>query len=104
MKYKYTISYIAALIICVFIARDFYRDTFSTKKWMENPYKRPKMVDDILEKDKLEGKTKYQVLSLLGTQDVFDKENDCYFYELKNGKILKIYFEHNEVITTEIVD
>lgn len=56
-----------------------YEYTFSTDRWIKYPRERVKMVDDLLRKYKLIGKTKEEVVELLGNET-----NRAYFKEVNN--------------------
>ena len=61
-----------------------YNNHFTVEKWMKSPEKRVYMVDDLLTKYKLTGKSKNEVEMLLGkaTQDAYFKEYDNIVYHL----------------------
>lgn len=68
-RFNYTvfaILIIGILLCAVWGIRYKYQHTFSTSKWTANPHERVKMVDDMLSKHDLTGKTEQEIIALLG--------------------------------------
>lgn len=61
---------------------------FDRETWMEKPDERVKMVDHFLTHNNLKGKTKRQIISLLGqpNDDGYSKENNNIVYYLGDEK------------------
>ncbi|MDR0286809.1 MAG: hypothetical protein LBI03_03745 [Clostridiales bacterium] len=59
-----------------------YEHTFSTQRWIEYPRERVKMVDDLLLKHDLTGKSKEEIVKLLGneTENAYFKTNGNFVY------------------------
>ena len=90
-----------------------YEHTFSTSRWIEYPRERVKMVDSLLEKHVLVGKSKEEIIGLLGneTENAYFKEvnNFVYYMGDERGLIsidsewLVIEFRNNVVIDAKIM-
>lgn len=81
---KVAIVLIAAFFISKALILLFDKN-FDSTNWKNLPQERYKMLDDILENKYLMGKTKQDVISILGTPDKkFISEDDFYIYNLGN--------------------
>ena len=90
MRINYIIAGICALMLFFFAAVILvYRDqhSFSTEKWVREPEKRWKMVDDLLVDYELVGMTESEILSLLGNSDESNPldEKHRFVYDLGEG-------------------
>lgn len=68
---------ISGVILIVFLI--FSPDKFNQERWLNNPSKRVDMVDNLVSDGRLKGKTKIEIIDLLGIQD-----KDAYFIEPNN--------------------
>ncbi len=60
-----------------------FEERFNDAAWRDQPSKRHQMVDDLIEKNLLTGKTKIEVMSLLGPPSSdYSLENDFFIYNL----------------------
>ncbi|SDX30577.1 hypothetical protein [Tepidimicrobium xylanilyticum] len=100
------------VIIIFFGAKYKYQHTFSTNRWIKYPRERVKMVDDMLQKHKLVGQTKKDIVKLLGdatNTDYFKEDNNVVYYlGDERGFIsidsewLVITFDNNIVVEVKI--
>ena len=100
------------LSIVIFGVKYKYEHTFSTDRWIKYPRERVKKVDDMLEKHILIGKTKEEVVELLGneTDGAHFKELNNFVYYLgdERGLIsidsewLVVTFDNDIVVEVEI--
>lgn len=104
-----SIFFIAILYTCI---NYYYEHTFTPERWSEStPSKRGKMVDNLLKRYDLVGKTREEIISLLGEDKEIDmfKEHNNLVYFLGNEKAfifidmkcLVITFENNKSINIE---
>lgn len=112
-KVKYIIITLFILGISLRVVRYKYESTFSTKRWIKYEEKRDLMVEDMLEKYDLVGKSKEQIIELLGeeTGHPFLNEQNNLVYILGNNSRwgideywLIITFENEVVSNVEIVE
>lgn len=74
---------ILIIIVIIWIGFKKYNSNFSSEKWIENPNKRVNIVDDLLNEYKFIGKSKSEVIKLLGTpteQAYFKEVNNIVYY------------------------
>ena len=55
-----------------------FEERFDESRWQSNPARRYKMADDLIDQKLLIGKTKDEVISLLGHPEFFDENTDDY--------------------------
>jgi len=99
------IVYIGLIIIWICYASYYPQETFSKEKWNANVEKRYSMSRNIIKSDMLIGKTKEEIVTLLG-DDYHEYSKDHIGYYLGfvpkimgiDPDILDIYFEENKVI------
>ena len=114
MKYKLTITILfIILIVSSYISRDIYIHTFTTEKWLNDPYGRVNIVDDMLDRYSLVGMSESEINKLLGdeTKNAYFKEDDNIVYWLgpERGLVsidsewLVITFEKGTVSKYEIL-
>ena len=84
-----------------------FEERFNEETWRNEPTKRYEMVDDLLERNLLNGKTKEEVIGLLGQPSSGRSlENDFFLYNLgspphftkSEPEELRIIFENQKVI------
>ncbi|WP_409304972.1 hypothetical protein [Peribacillus sp. SCS-155] len=68
---------IVGVIYMLFLA--FSPDKFNQDRWLNKPEERVDMVDSLLSEERVKGKTKAEIIDLLGKQ-----EEELYFKELHN--------------------
>lgn len=68
-----------------------YRHTFTVEKWLKAPNDRIKIVDDLIKRYKLIGKTEQEIISLLG-------EEEEYANTITSFKMSQEYFEPESTI------
>jgi hypothetical protein len=97
--------YVAAIIIWIFSMTYYPSKDFDKVEWKSNIEERYKMSEDIIDSDILIGKSKQEVIELLGTEYWADGESHISYYlgfvpSLANidPDILDIYFENGKVI------
>ena len=74
-RQNYTVFAIVVLLIAAVLIGMLVNEIqsgFTTKKWMENPDERTKIVDDLLEKHELMGMSRENIERLLGDEDDAD--------------------------------
>lgn len=90
----FTILIIGILLCTVWGIRYKYQHTFSTSKWIENPHERVNIVDDMLLKNDLIGKTKQEIIALLGEESgkkiSSAKENSFAYYLGDERRLISI--------------
>lgn len=89
-----------------------FEERFDKERWRSEPSTRYKMVNDIIDNQQIIGKTKDEVIVLLGKPNSsISKEKDLFFYRLgqqpsffeaKRAQLL-IVFKHQEVAEVAIV-
>ena len=85
----------------------YYNDwQFSTEEWKRAPSKRHEIVDDLIDSDILDGKTKQEVISILGEPYPYiNKNSDTLIYDMgtppaffeEKLELLRIVFEQGIV-------
>lgn len=65
-------KFVFYLLICFFVLGGLYswfdkQNDFSTERWIDKPFERVKIVDDLLTSYQLVGMTKQEIVELLGT-------------------------------------
>lgn len=113
-KYLIFILMLSYSIISIGYAFYVYKYTFTTEKWIKKSDTRVNIVENMLKENKLKGKTKSEIHSLLGKEDTsidhYSNNSEKWFYELgKRRKFLKakkeyliIQFQNDSVIGFEI--
>ncbi|WFA09041.1 hypothetical protein [Tissierella sp. Yu-01] len=112
-RFRYVFLSVMITGIIIFTIKYKYEHTFSTNRWIEFPRERVKMVDSLLEKHVLVGKSKEEIIGLLGneTENAYFKEvnNFVYYMGDERGLIsidsewLVIEFRNNVVIDAKIM-
>lgn len=77
---------ICVLLLAGVLARYEIKHRFTTEKWLEQPEQRREIVDDFLKRYALEGRTKEEVIALLGEGEVYD-DRLMYFLGMERGLI-----------------
>lgn len=113
VKISYIILGIFVISIIFLVVKYKYEHTFSTNRWIRYPSERVNMVDDMLGKHDLIGRSKEQVIELLGnkTENAYFKESNNLVYYMgdERGLIsidsewLVITFADNVVIDVKIM-
>jgi hypothetical protein len=100
------IIYIGLIIAWVYAVTDYPKVDFDKTKWAADIEKRYEMTDDLVDNEKLTGKTKDEIIELLGLEDNTQQSNQWTYYigfrprlfsvdpdilviEFKNGKVFK---------------
>lgn len=81
-KYKVGLFFLLAIGISLPLV-GLFQDRFEENQWKTNPTERHKMIDDLFESKVLTGKTKTEVISILG--EPFSKSNtkkDIFIYNI----------------------
>lgn len=81
----FAIFVIIAVILGISLIKYKLQREFSTSRWIANPSERVDMIDDMLSENELVGKTKEEIISLLGNDngdDGPDREGDIKVYYL----------------------
>lgn len=102
------VLYVGIIMIWVFSVSYYPKTDFSKKEWDENKEERYKMSDDIIKNEVLIGKTKEEVIELLGDEFYTYNENHM-AYDLGfvpgffniDPDVLDIYFEKGKVIKVD---
>lgn len=102
------IIYIAAILIWIFTISYYPNNDFNRDKWVSNKEERFKMSKDIIESEILIGKTKSEIIQLLG-EDYFRYDENHIAYDLGfvpgimniDPYVLDIYFEKGKVIKVD---
>lgn len=87
-RINYTIFFVLIIIISIpitMLTLHKYRSKFTTEKWIQNPRKRSKLVDNLLSRYDLIGMSKEEIISLLGEdsgQEAYFKEENNFVYYL----------------------
>ena len=97
--------YVIVIIMWVFTISYYPKTTFNKQRWDENKEERYKMSKDIIKSELLIGKTKEEIINLLGDDFYIYSENHIaydlgFVPELFNidPDVLDIYFENEKVI------
>ncbi len=96
--------YVGIIMIWVFSVSYYPETDFSKQEWKENKEERYKMSNDIIESEMLIGKTKEEVIELLG-DDFYSYDEGHIAYDLGfvpglfniDPDVLDIYFENSKV-------
>jgi hypothetical protein len=98
--------YIGIIMIWLFSVSYYPKTDFNKQEWNENKKERYKMSNDIIKSEILIGKTKEEVIELLGNDSYFyDESHIAYDLGFVPGlfnidpDVLDIYFENGKVIT-----
>lgn len=91
-----------------------FEERFSKEKWKAEPTRRYKMVDDLIESQILKGKSKEEVILMLGYPNLrSDNDNDVFAYSLgvppsffksKREKLLVIFSKEIVKDVTLVID
>ena len=99
------ISYVAIIMIWIFSITFYISDNFNKEEWKHNEYERYRMTEDIIENQILLGKTKNEIIELLGNDYNICNENEItYFIGHVPGlfnidpSVLAIYFNNGKVV------
>lgn len=91
-KRRFIIQFILVSTLPIFcgfmLTLNEYKSHFSTERWVNNPGERVYMVDDLLTHYKLSGKTREEIVHLLGdpTETWYFKEDNNIVYYLGNER------------------
>ncbi len=96
--------YLAILFVILYAYAYYPKEEFNRKEWISNPQERYEMTENIIESNMLIGKSKDEVIKLLGGD--YSISNDSIYYEIGmlpglfrlEPDILDIYFENNIVV------
>lgn len=99
------ILYFGGIMIWIFSVSYYPKIDFNQQKWTENTEERYKMSDDIIKNKILIGKTKSEIIELLG-EDFYKYDENHIAYDLGfvpglfniDPDVLDIYFENGKVI------
>ena len=99
------IIYVSIIIIWILSVSYYPKKDFNKEKWDTNIEQRYEMSKDIIKSEMLIGKTKEEVIEILG-QDYYEGGKDIIYYYLGfvpalfniDPDILDIYFENGKVI------
>jgi hypothetical protein len=100
------IIYICLIMAWVYAVTDYPKIEFNKAKWATDIEKRYEMTDDLVDNEQLTGKTKDEIIELLGLEDNTQQSNQWTYYigfrprlfsvdpdilviEFKNGKVFK---------------
>ncbi|OPZ31257.1 MAG: hypothetical protein BWZ00_00612 [Bacteroidetes bacterium ADurb.BinA174] len=97
--------YVGIIMIWIFSVSYYPKTDFNKQEWNENKEERYKMSNDIIKSDILIGKTKEEVIELLG-EDYYSYDESHIAYDLGfvpglfniDPDVLDIYFENGKVI------
>jgi hypothetical protein len=97
--------YVGIIMIWIFSVSYYPKTDFNKQKWNENKEERYKMSNDIIKSEILIGKTKEEVIELLG-DDFYSYDENHIAYDLGfvpglfniDPDVLDIYFEKSKVI------
>ena len=97
--------YLGIIIIWIFSISYYPQQDFNKEKWDSNIEERYTMSEDIIESEMLIGKTKTEVLEILGTEYLTCDENHITYYlgfvpgfVSIDHDVLDIYFENGRVV------
>ena len=102
------ILYIGIILIWIFSVSYYPKTDFNKQEWNENKEERYKMANDIIKNEILIGKTRVEVIELLG-DDYYSHDESHIVYNLGflpglfniDPDVLDIYFEKGKVIKVE---
>ena len=102
------IIYFLAILIWVFSVSYYPNNDFDKEEWISNKEERFKMSEDLIESEKLIGKTKQEIVQLLG-EDYYSYNENHIAYDLGflpgffniDPDVLDIYFENGKVIKVD---
>jgi heme/copper-type cytochrome/quinol oxidase subunit 2 len=105
------IIYLMVILIWIFSMSYYPKEKFDSIKWNKNIEERYKMAKDIIEKNILIGKTKDEVIKLLGN-DYYESEEGTISYYLGlvpglaniDPDVLVLYFENGIVVKVEQIN
>jgi len=97
--------YVGIIMIWIFSISYYPKTDFNKQKWIENKEERYKMSNDIIKSEILIGKTKKEVIELLG-DDFYSYDENHIAYDLGfvpglfniDPDVLDFYFENGKVI------
>jgi len=97
--------YFVLVIIWIFSISYYPQKAFDKQKWHENIEERYKMSNDVIKSEMLIGKTKEEVIELLG-DDFYSYNDSCIHYELGfvpglfsiDPDVLDVYFKNGKVV------
>ena len=100
-----SLIYLFLIYVFIFFVSYYPTKEFSQKGWTDNPSKRYEMTEDIIENNLLIGKTKDEILHLLGS-DKFEYNEDHWGYDAGfvpgflniDPDVLDVYFKNNIVV------
>jgi len=99
------VLYVGIILIWICSISYYPQTAFNPQEWNEKPDERYKMSFDIIKREILIGKTKVEVIELLGENfDTYNENHIVYYLGLLPGSfapcpdILEIYFENGKVI------
>ncbi|MDG5490393.1 hypothetical protein [Psychroserpens sp. SPM9] len=79
-----------------------FDERFHQENWHSNPAKRYQMADDIIDNELLIGKTKNEVIALLGTPEIFNDDSKNYIiYKMGKAPSFKDYIGDRLVVVFE---
>ena len=98
------ILYLAIFFVILFAYAYYPKEEFNHVEWIKYPQKRYEMSENIIESNMLIGKSKDEVIKLLGSD--YSISNDSIYYEIGllpglfrlDSDVLVIYFENNIVV------
>ncbi len=102
------ILYVGIIMIWILSMSYYPKSDFDQKEWMQNKEERYKMSGDIIDSELLIGKTKDEVIELLGN-DYYSYHEDYMAYDLGfvpglfniDPDVLDIYFEKGKVVKVD---
>lgn len=102
------IIYFLGILIWMFSVSYYPNNDFDKEEWISNKEKRFKMSEDLIKSEKLIGKTKQEIVQLLG-EDYYSYNENHIAYDLGfvpglfniDPDILDIYFENGKVIKVD---
>ncbi|MBO0991847.1 hypothetical protein [Bacillus sp. SD088] len=113
-KRRFIIHFILVSILPVYcgfmLTLNEYKSHFSTERWLNNPDERVYMIDDLLTCYKLAGKSREEIVHLLGEPTVKEEVNSIIYYLGTERGLIKLDFEwlvislndHDKVIKNRI--
>lgn len=98
------ILYLAILFVVLFVYAYYPKEAFNRLEWINNPQERYEMSENIIESNMLIGKSKDEVIKLLGSDYSVSNDSIYYYIGMLPGlfrlepDILDIYFEGGKVV------
>ena len=94
------------LLIWLWFLSYYPKEDFDQTKWKEQPGQRYQLVDDLIDSEKLIGKSKSEVVDLLGQRHHIDYDENHWFYHIgfvpgqgiAASPFLEIYFKKEAVV------